>query len=53
VKTSKIPVELFCLRCLTHLEWTGYDSGDYLVYKCSKCGYMLGVKVGEVWRAYG
>jgi uncharacterized ubiquitin-like protein YukD len=44
-KTSKIPFELFCFNCLTHLEWTGHDSGEYLVYRCPKCGYMLGVKL--------
>lgn len=42
---SKIPIELFCFNCLTYLEWTGYDSGDYHVYRCPKCGYMLGVKL--------
>jgi DNA-directed RNA polymerase subunit RPC12/RpoP len=40
----KIPYELLCLKCLRRLEWTGFDSGDYLVFRCPECGFLVGVK---------
>jgi DNA-directed RNA polymerase subunit RPC12/RpoP len=40
----KVPYELICFKCLKRLEWTGFDSGDYLVFKCPGCGFLIGVK---------
>jgi phage FluMu protein Com len=48
VGLKKIPIELFCFNCLTYLEWTGCDTGEYLVYKCPKCNYLLGVKIKTI-----
>jgi DNA-directed RNA polymerase subunit RPC12/RpoP len=41
---GKIPCELLCFKCLRKLEWTGADSGDYLVFRCPECGLLVGVR---------
>jgi DNA-directed RNA polymerase subunit RPC12/RpoP len=41
---GKIPCELLCFKCLRRLEWTGANSGDYLVFRCPECGFLVGVR---------
>ena len=40
----KIPYELYCFKCKKAFEWTGYNSGDYMLFQCPKCHYVIGVK---------
>jgi phage FluMu protein Com len=47
VGKGKIPYELLCFKCVKKLEWTGFDSGEYLVFKCPECNFLVGVKKAE------
>jgi predicted RNA-binding Zn-ribbon protein involved in translation (DUF1610 family) len=32
------------MKCNETLEWTELDSGEYMIFKCPKCGILIGVK---------
>jgi len=40
----KIPYDLFCLECPEKFEFTGLDSGEHLVFRCARCGRLVGVR---------
>lgn len=41
---AKIPYELLCIECLTELNFTGHDTGEFMVFICPLCKKLIGVK---------
>jgi len=40
----KIPYDLLCLECATPLELTSFDPRERLVFRCPRCGRLVGVR---------